>query len=100
MQDDYEEYENSLQVVNLQYLFDRSLTLCENLTIITSKHEHLYSMFPENVIDPERKTRINENIKLIWRRRALQKFFSSIHAKIAELKLQEGMIWNNTLRKT
>ena len=57
LQEDYEDYEKSLQQVNLQSLYERRISLCENFATNTARHERLHTLFPHNYNNPLSKTR-------------------------------------------
>ena len=52
LQEEYKDYERSLHKVNLQSLYERRLTLCENFARNTPKHEKLHKLFPKNPNNP------------------------------------------------
>ena len=45
---EFEEYEQGLQNLNLQTLHERRITLCENFVLQSISHEILITMFPKN----------------------------------------------------
>ena len=48
LNDDFEEYKQGLEKLNLQTLYQRRITLCENFALQTAKHNKLYTMFPRS----------------------------------------------------
>ena len=62
LNEQYEDYDKGLEILNLQSLYNRRITLCENFAENTTKHEKLNSMFPRN--DNESKTRNPEQFKV------------------------------------
>ena len=57
LQEEYEDYESSLHKVNIQSLYERRITLCENFARNTAKHEKLHKLFPKNPNNPSATTR-------------------------------------------
>ena len=64
LNEEYEDYETSLQKLNLQSLYERRITLCENFALHSTKHERLKSMFPKNENKPSSDTRNPEYFKV------------------------------------
>ena len=61
---EYEEYDHGLQKLNLQSLYERRITLCENFALQTTKHEKLHTMFPKNENTSHSKIRNPEQFKV------------------------------------
>ena len=64
LKEEFDEYEQGLQKLNLQSLYERRLTLCEKFAINTTTHEKLHTMFPKNENKTTSKTRHPETFKL------------------------------------
>ena len=64
LQEDYEEYNTSLQKVNIQSLYERRISLCENFATNTASHEKLHTFFPQNHENLFSKTRHPEKYQV------------------------------------
>ena len=52
---EFEEYEQGLQNLNLQTLHERRIILCQNFALQTTKHQKLYTMFPKSEQESNKK---------------------------------------------
>ena len=64
LQEDYDDYDNSLQRLNLQTLYERRTTLCETFARNTANHDKLGDLFPKNIENPLIHTRKHEEYKV------------------------------------
>ena len=61
---EFEEYEQGLQNLNLQTLHERRITLCQNFALQTTKHKKIYTMFPKSEEESNSKIRNLEYFKV------------------------------------
>ena len=64
LNDRYKSYEQALEALNLQTLFDRRQKLCLNFAMKTTKHRKMNKMFPLRKDFTNMKTRINEKYEI------------------------------------
>ena len=64
LNDDYKEYNEGFEKLNLLTLYQRRITLCENFALQTAKHNKLHTMFPRSEKEFNLKIRNPEQFKV------------------------------------